>query len=100
MCIRDSPGGVWAVEAPQAGGPATHLADVNGDGAADGVCCSSGGSSVTTINNFASQFEVALNDGQGDFAVAFAIPSLGGHHIAGVADLDHDGDVELVAVVI
>ncbi|MBM3985156.1 MAG: VCBS repeat-containing protein [Planctomycetes bacterium] len=86
--------GTFAPGTQQAGGPATHLFDVDGDGAADGVCC--GGGPAPPKNTNPSQFEVALNDGTGDFAAAFTISSLGSAHIAGVADLDHDGDADLV----
>ncbi len=87
-------GGAWQPGTQQVGGPATHLFDVDGDGAADGVCCGGGPSPPKNTNP--SQFEVALNDGTGDFAAAFTISSLGSAHIAGVADLDHDGDADLV----
>ncbi len=76
------------------GGPATDLADVNGDGALDGVCCSSGGGAFNTA---ISQFEIAINDGTGVFAPSFNIDGLGSEHIAGVSDLDGDGNADLVA---
>ncbi len=96
--LRQGAGG-WVAEAVQdPAGPATNLADVNGDGALDGVCCSSGGGGTAyTSNNYASQFEVAVNDGHGAFSPAFVIPSIGGHHIAGAVDMDGDGDTDLVA---
>ncbi len=91
---RDGPA-TFTAEALVAGGPATDLADVNGDGFVDGVCCSSGGSSPNNI--FESTFMIAINDGTGGFAPSFTIESLGAEHIAGVADLDADGDADLVA---
>ncbi len=86
--------GDFAPGTSQPGGPATHLADVDGDGAADGVCC--GGGPAPPKSSDPSQFEIAMNDGEGDFAPSFAIASLGSSHIAGVADLEHDGDADLV----
>ena len=86
----------WTLEAAAVGGPATDLADVNGDGVLDGVCCG-GGSTYPLHNELLSNFEIAINDGSGNFAPSFRIESLGAEHIAGVADLDHDGDVDLVA---
>ncbi len=82
-------------EAIKTGGPATHLFDVNGDGALDGVCCGGGGS--TRYNDDPSDFVVAINLGGGNFDSAFKIPGLGSRRLAGVADMDLDGDVDLIA---
>ncbi|MBL8897400.1 MAG: VCBS repeat-containing protein [Planctomycetes bacterium] len=85
----------FAVEARLRGGPATHLADLDGDGDLDGVCCGGGG--PTRPPNFVpSPFRLSLNTGNGDFAPAVEIPGIGAQHLAGVVDLDADGDVDLV----
>ncbi len=86
----------WSFEPATAGGPATHLFDVDNDGDLDGVCCGGGGPTIP-YNRGASTFRVSLNDGTGRFAPAFEIPGLGADHLAGAADLDHDGDLDLVA---
>lgn len=78
------------------GGPATKLADVDGDGDLDGVCCG-GGEGGPGLNDAPSVFEIALNDGTGEFAAATQMPGLGSLRIAGAADVDHDGDLDLVA---
>lgn len=85
-------------EPPLPGGPATHLGDIDGDGDLDGLCCGgSGGGPDPVHNDVLSKFEIALNDGTGAFAPAFSMPGLGATRLAGAADLDHDGNVDLVA---
>ena len=86
----------FALEAPQVGGPATELADVDGDGDPDGVCCAGGGYD-TLYNTAPSVFEISINDGTGAFAPSFQLASLGANEIAGVDDVDQDGDADLVA---
>lgn len=84
-------------ELPVLGGPATDFADVDGDGDLDGVCCGGSGTpSSTWTNARPAKFEISINDGAGVFAPAFQIQGLGAQHITGVADLDHDGDQDLV----
>ena len=92
---REGPGS-WSLESPVAGGPATGLADVDGDGDPDGVCCGSGGP-TSIYNKSDSRFEIAINDGTGKFADSFQIQGVGSHHLAGAVDLEHDGDIDLVA---
>lgn len=91
----------FAVEPLTPGGPATMLADLDGDGDLDGVCCGGGGGGPggTGINVQSSFFEISINDGSGAYDPAFAIEALGSTFwgIAGVADLDHDGDIDLIA---
>ncbi len=96
--MRQNGSGQLNVEAPQVGGPATNLADVDNDGDLDGVCCGGGGGSGPPLPNLtrASNFEIAINDGTGNFAPAFQIAGYGAAHIAGAADIDADGDVDLV----
>ncbi len=88
----------FSVEAPTVGGPATNLADYDGDGDLDGLCCGGGGGTGhTVINGQPSTFMVALNDGSGGFAPAWTLEGLGAHHLAGAVDMDADGDIDLVA---
>jgi hypothetical protein len=90
----------WELEPRRIGGPAVKFADVDGDGDLDGVCCgSSDGGQQPGPHLFSSSstFRVALNDGTGIFAPAFTFPGLGSLKIAGAADLDRDGDVDLAA---
>ena len=87
----------YVLESLRTGGPATDLADVNGDGSLDGVCCGGGGGPYTYYNNSLTNFEIALNDGSGGYDSAFQLPSLGANHIAGVNDIDNDGDADLIA---
>lgn len=88
----------WSLEPALAGGPAEFLRDADGDGDLDGICCGSGeGGGGYAGNNQPSDFQISLNDGLGGFAPAFAIPGLGSSQIAGAADVDADGDIDLVA---
>jgi len=82
------------------GGPATGLADVDGDGDLDGVCCGGGGGDTSPHNSrnaIVSRFEISINRGGGAFDPAFSLPGLGARHLAGAVDLDGDSDVELIA---
>jgi hypothetical protein len=89
----------WRLETPRLGGPAEFLRDVDGDGDLDGVCCSGGGGGGPYFepNLAPSDYQVSLNDGSGNFAPAFSIPGVGSPQLAGVADFDGDGDVDLAA---
>lgn len=77
------------------GGPARRLFDIDGDGDLDALCCGGGGN-YSTENGTPSKFRIAWNDGFGNFAESIEIPSLGSTAIAGVADMDHDGRLDLV----
>ncbi len=93
---RDGPSS-FAVEPETRGGPATNLADVDADGDLDGVCCGGGGGPSAPNNTAPSIFRVAQNDGSGAFAPAFEMQGLGARHLAGAADMNGDGHVDLVA---
>lgn len=95
--LRRTGPATFNLEPLRTGGPATNLVDVDGDGDLDGVCCGGGGTPSGDPNATLSIFRVSFNDGTGAFAPAIEIPGLGSLHIAGVADLEHDGDMDLVA---
>lgn len=85
-------------EAVRNGGPATGFADVDGDGDLDGICCGGGGGGSPPLpNHRVSNFEIAIQNAQGEFEPSFHLPGLGAAHIAGAVDVDADGDVDLVA---
>ncbi len=92
--LRRGPLG-FSVEAPLPGGPATQLADINGDGNLDGICCGGGGGDVH--NDQPSTFELCLGDGTGSFDSSVAFQGLGAHHVAGAMDFDLDGDTDVIA---
>lgn len=96
--FRCSPSGAFVMESAQLGGPAEYLADIDGDGDLDGVCCGGGGQTFAWPElDFPSTFELAENLGGGNFAPAWAFPGAGSRSMAGAADVDGDGDVDLVA---
>lgn len=88
-------------EPVQVGGPAETLIDVDQDGDLDGLCCGGGGGGggyppEPRFNTRSSTFFVSRNDGAGNFAPAYRIPGLGAIRLAAAADIDLDGDVDLV----
>ncbi|HEX6883525.1 MAG TPA: VCBS repeat-containing protein [Planctomycetota bacterium] len=96
VVARRTGSAAWTFEPPVTGGPAEFLVDVDADGDLDGVCCG-GGDPSPTRNVVPSTFRVALNDGTGAFAPALETSWLGSDHLAGIADLDHDGDLDVVS---
>jgi hypothetical protein len=86
----------WSIEPHVTGGPAEFLFDVDLDGDLDGVCCSTGSPQIPD-NLQTSTFRVSVNDGTGAFAPSIETAWLGSDHLAGIADLDHDGDMDVVA---
>ncbi|MFN0245210.1 MAG: FG-GAP-like repeat-containing protein [Planctomycetota bacterium] len=94
--LRCTGRGQFVKEGPFVGGPARFLHDLDGDGDLDGTCCGSGGPS-TEHNANHSIFRIALNDGTGSFAPSINFPGLGSVRLAGAADVDDDGDLDLVA---
>lgn len=86
----------FQVEGRVEGGPATGLADIDGDGDLDGVCCGSGGP-LTARNSARTIFHLSINEGGGRFAKAWTINGLGAFRFAGAVDVDGDGDRDLVA---
>lgn len=95
--LRCTGRGQFVKEGPFTGGPARFLHDLDGDGDLDGTCCGGGGGPSPTLNGIASTFRIALNDGTGSFAPSINFPGLGSLRLAGAADVDHDGDLDLVA---
>ena len=96
VLIKQVAAGSFSVTPLRVGGPATNLADIDGDGDLDGVCCSSGGPGPPT-NIESSTYRAALNKGDGTFDIAYAITGLGAKRLADAFDADADGDVDLVA---
>jgi hypothetical protein len=99
-CYRCVAPGTFVPEPAYAGGPAEMLADADGDGDLDGVCCGGGGGGGTPAwptLDFGSYFEIALNRGQGIFEPSFRMPGKGSSRLAGVADLDGDAHPDYVA---
>lgn len=94
--LRRTAPGSFVLEALRSGGPATELADIDLDGDLDGICCG-GGPSSTWLNSLASVFHVCHNEGGGVFTPSFQMRGIGSTHIAGANDIDHDGDVDLIA---
>jgi hypothetical protein len=86
-------------EWPGAGGPCTELFDIDLDGDLDGICCGGGGGTGggPLLNTGKSTFNVCFNDGSGAFTKSFQMRGVGSSHIAGAADIDLDGDIDLVA---
>ncbi|MBK8980023.1 MAG: VCBS repeat-containing protein [Planctomycetes bacterium] len=95
VIVRCVAPGSFTVEPQRTGGPATGLADLDGDGDLDGTCC--GGGSSPTLNVFPSVFHLSINDGTGQFSVAQEIAGLGSRRVAGVTDIDGNGLPDLVA---
>jgi len=91
---RTAPDG-FEREAPLPGSLATALVDVDGDGDLDAV--GADGAEARRPNLRGSSFRIALNDGTGAFGAAMVLAGLGATRLAGAADVDHDGDVDLVA---
>ena len=94
--LRRTGPSTFTQELPVVGGPATHLGDIDGDGDVDGLCCGGGGPS--SVNNAGpSLYQISINDGNGGFAPASSMDGVGAHHLAGMADMDQDGNMDLVA---
>lgn len=95
--FKQTAAGTMSTGSVVAGGPATALADVDGDGDLDGVCCGGGGGIPDQVASQKVWFEIAINDGTGSFAPSYRIANVGAYHIAGVSDMDGDGWLDLVA---
>ncbi len=96
VLMRGDGAGNFAVQPSALGGPADRLVDIDSDGDLDGVCCGGGSTTSFEWNDITSNFLIAYNDGNGNFANSVAMPGLGADKLAGAADVDGDGDLDLV----
>lgn len=92
--FRRSGPSTFVAEATAVGGPAERLVDVDGDGDLDGV----GYGLVSSTWDWSGfSLEIAPNLGGGAFDRAWRTPGSGLGQLAGVADIDADGDLDIVA---
>ncbi len=96
VVLRRTGPATFVVEAPVTGGPATHLYDVDGDGDLDGACCSSGGGGPPIIMYAPSTARISIND-NGVFRPAYELHFIGAWHLAGIADVDRNGTMDVIA---
>ncbi|MBL8899191.1 MAG: VCBS repeat-containing protein, partial [Planctomycetes bacterium] len=91
----------WSLGSIQSGPPATQLVDLDRDGALDLVgyvgSFHSSGPTNFPVNAGLGFFSFAFGDGQGGFGAMQQLLSAGATTLAGIGDLDADGDLDLVA---
>lgn len=92
--FRRSGPSTFVAETTAVGGPAEQLIDVDGDGDLDGVGYGLTGSSTDWAG---LSLEIAPNLGGGVFGSAWRTPGTGSGQLAGVADIDADGDLDILA---
>jgi len=100
VVLRRTGPSTFTPESQVYGGPATHFVDIDGDGDLDGACCGGGCGCCGPCparNDLRSTFRVSFNDGTGTFSDALELGGLGANRLAGAADMDGDGDIDLVA---